>query len=178
MPKPIDLEEDETLLYQELFSLNNHTVPFGIAISNKGIYKLKSKMFAVSDPYYFERIDKNKILLVEICRRKTLGLLTLSFIMILIGLTVIWYLLQGGQVEARGIGYGIATLAVGIIMPFVIPGRYSLRIPSHSGIIKWVPPLALDKTTKNMITKIFNNVSLHSKSIGIDVRDQRPTTDA
>jgi hypothetical protein len=174
MPEEFRYDDDETLKFTCDYTASNKGAGlFAIRITNKAFYRMKTKLFAVSDPYYFERILHEDIIRVMIVRRRQLGLWILSGLMIAAGALVVWAILNDSAGSAKGIGYGIASGVIGLIMPFVIRGRFVLIVESYKGRIKWVPPLVLDKPSKAEIDSIFTRIKVTSDELKLDVSDQR-----
>lgn len=170
---PIPIEAGEEIHFADDFQASQDSRPFGIAFSNRGIYTIKSKKFTISNPYYYARTNRADITSINIVRRPTLGLYILSIIMILTGGLFFWSLKEGTEVTPRAWGYGAGTAIVGILLPFIIPGKFLLIIQTKDGEIKWVPPLTVDRQSKERISRLFAGVAEAGTELGYRILDER-----
>ena len=170
---PIPIEAGEEIHFADDFQASQDSRPFGIAFTNRGIYTIKLKKLAVSNPYYYARTNRADITSINIVRRPTFGLYILSIIMILTGVLFFWSLKDGTDVTPRAWGYGAGTAIVGILLPFIIPGKFLLIIHTKNGEIKWVPPLTVDRQSKDRINQILSGVIMSGTELGYRIIDER-----
>src|SRR5436190_20211579 len=128
MPYSVELERDEQLIGSYSLTLGKKAEPFVFAVTTQALFLPRKKFFAVKDPTYFERAPLHSVREVRIQRLRPYAMLVLAAIMVVVGAVTTFYMmrpqfkLEGGQVS----GYPPAIVVVGLVIPFVIRGRYGL----------------------------------------------------
>jgi hypothetical protein len=149
------LEPGEKITLQIAFQVSPKAEVFNFAVSDKALYWPATKLFAVNDATYFKRVQNDQIVSVSLRRLPPYGFWILAGLMFLFGLiTSIFMLLPIIKHEPgmhRVTGWGFAFIVGGILMPFAARGRFGLEIKTQDNVLRWKPPLVVDKPSRNRV---------------------------
>jgi len=177
MAYELKLEPNETLISRWTLRVSEKVKPFCFAVSNRAIYWPSKKWIALKDPYFFNRIRHNHISSVSIQRLSPYPWWILAALMIAGGLFVSILMMvpvfrhEPGSHHISGKPFGI--LAGGILMPFVVRGRYGLRISTVEKSLSWKPPLVVDRASKEKIMATLDQILTAAKQAGLRTFDER-----
>src|SRR5205085_1155295 len=129
-----------------------------------------------TDPWYFKRVLLNEIEQVKLKRQRYFLLLIVSVIMFLFGSAIsfqmIWHNLHPLPGEMlHGSGWPIAVAVAGIIIPFISRGRRILTVETLNKNYSWKPQLAVDRKTRNICSRIQDEVLQACIRAGVRIHD-------
>jgi hypothetical protein len=175
MPYKVNLESDEKPICDYSITIGKKGHPFLFVVTTHAIFIPRKKSFAVSDATYFERVPLRKIQEVRIQRLRPYAMLVLAALMVIVGSIATYFMmvpqfkLQGGQVS----GYPPAIVVVGLVIPFVIRGRYGLVVSYGDKRFQWKPTIALDKKSRTEIANFLTKIANACRTARCNVIDER-----
>jgi len=122
----------------------------------------------------------SEIVEVSLARQKSRYIYLVSFLLIVSGLSLIYFMMapvlrgEGGRVS----GWPLAILVAGLVIPFVARGRHILSVKLNRGHYKWKPQLALDRKTRTIYATIQTEILAACRKAGIKTRDSRDAAEA
>lgn len=170
-----DLDENEAVLLDIAHQMANST-PFRVVITGSAFYFLSQKTFAVSDPWYFEKVTLSQISCVM--RRKIRAIyswIISSFLIIggAIGLYSMYYAaFVKPHKEVLVSGYPFALLLGGIIIPFLAKKRYGIFIKCDNRSYSWKPTFVIDNKSRQEIAEKQRLIIETSRELGVNVIDE------
>jgi hypothetical protein len=173
------LENGERLIANLRFSYSQDKNPFLIAVSDRAIYLLRKRLFAVKDYWYAHRITTPTIRLVRINKLNPVGLWLLSIAMILLGgwttYAMLSPLFHGDKTERTKLsGWPPALVVGGIAIPFIARKRYGIEIDIVGDSFSWKPPLMVDAASRRAIDEFLSLFARSVAEAGIPLSDDRP----
>ena len=175
MPFTVDLQEGESCIANLSFVADKKKPPFFIAIGDRALYLLRSKLVAVRDATYTQRVPLENVREVRVYKVHPLISWIVAATMVTVGVSITWLMLlpilrgERGQVS----GYPPAIAIVGAVIPFAIRRRYALRITLTDGTYKWKPPIVIDTASKNAINAFLGQIIEASRTARLNVVDER-----
>jgi hypothetical protein len=175
VPFIAELEEGERLLAFLSFTASSKSRPFHLAISDRAVFLLRIKIFAVTDPEYCERVPLNRVVEAAIKKLSPYWLWILALVMVVVGtVTTILMMIpilrgEGGEVS----GYPPAVAVVGLVIPFLAKRRYGLLISMVNESFLWKPPLVVDKTSRDKVACLLSQAADALRQEGVKTRDER-----
>jgi len=170
----IEPQAGEELVFQGSFLAKKGVEPFAFALSNQAVYIPRKKLFAVSDPWYFERVPISQIREVALERLHPYLLWLLAIVFIAVGGVTSYGMLQpeyrdhGGTVS----GYPFGLLAVGLVLPFVARGRRRLVVSMIDDRFQWKAPLVLDRPSRARIREVQQGIMSAFKQVHVLVKTE------
>ncbi|MFI5166717.1 MAG: hypothetical protein ACHQQS_08865 [Thermoanaerobaculales bacterium] len=118
---------------------------FALGVSNQALFLPRKKAVAVSDPYYFQRVPFSEVRRVSLRRYRPVWLLTLAVLLVLLGVIVLIKVSSRPHnlETAKAIGFSVAMVVIGLLIPFVSRNRRALRIDLVSGRFRWAPQITV-----------------------------------
>ena len=171
MPFTVELETGERLLLETGFTASKNSEPFAFAVTDRGVFVPRKKLFAVKDPYYFERVPLSHIREVRIEPVRPYIAWTVAALMIAAGLVTTYLMMvpilrgEGGKVS----GYPPAIVVVGLVIPYVIRGRRALVVRTTKGHFRWKAPLVVDGKSRTRIASVQEEILVACKKAGMHV---------
>jgi hypothetical protein len=143
-----------------------------MAVSNQALYVSKQKLALKNDGWHFKRVPLNEVKEVSLRRQRRIYLLGLSILMIAFGATVSFLMMWRALNPMPGIafhvsGWPMAIAIGGIIIPFIARDRTILFVKLERGSFRWKPQLSVDKKTRDICTRLQNEILLACKEVGI-----------
>jgi len=174
MPFTVDLQPGETCITNLSFVADKKQ-PFFIAIDDRALYLMRSKVFATRDPIYTQRVPLENVREVRIFRIHPLVMWTVAAVMIIVGGVTTWAMLQPllhGE-KAQVSGYPPAIAIVGAVIPFVTKRRYALKVTMVDGTYKWKPPIVVDKASRNATAAFLGEIANACRTARLNVVDEQ-----
>ncbi len=166
-------ESGEEVVADLELHLSKKAQPFFFAVSNQALYIPRIKLFAVSDPFYFERVPLNQIRHVSVKRLRPYGLWVLAVLMVVAGVFstfALWDQMWSKKPAAQSVsGWPIAIIVGGFLIPMAARGRKGLEIWYSGGKFSWKPPLVVDKASKEKISETFQDIIDSCEEVGVPV---------
>jgi len=175
MPYSVELEQDEQLIGSYTLTIGKRAESFVFAVSSQALFLPRKKFFAVKDPTYFERVPLNTVREVRIQRLRPHAMLVLAAIMVAAGVVTTFLMVrpllkgEGGTVS----GYPPAAAFVGLVIPFVIRGRYGLAVSYGDKGFRWKPTIAVDKKSRAETADFLTQIADACRSAGCNLQDER-----
>src|SRR3954467_15281542 len=175
MPFTVELQEGERCIANLSFVENQKKPPFFIAVGTRALYLLRSKLVAVRDSTYTQRVLLENVREVRIYKVHPLISWIVAAIMVTAGVSTTWLMLlpilkgEKGQFS----GYPPAIAVVGAVIPFAIRRRYALKITLTDDTYKWKPPIVIDTASKNSINAFLGQIVDASRAARLNVVDER-----
>ena len=173
MPYTIELQPAEELIMSAGFRASAKALPFHFAVSNHSLFLPRTKLFAVNDPTYFEKVPLSQVTSVSRIRLRPYFWCALAALMILAG-TITTILMvepllkgEGGQVS----GYPPAIVVVGLVIPFAVKRRFGIEVRMTNGTFVWKPPIVLDRASKDAIRNLQDQIVSACAKVGIHTDD-------
>lgn len=141
MPYTIELQHDEELLLDVNVVTSKKSKPFAFAVSNQALFLPREKVFAVSDPTYFERVPLSEVRTITRTRLRPYFWWVLAGLMLVVGTVTTYFMVQpllagkGGEVS----GLPPALVVVGLVIPFVVRERFGIKVEMVEGTFSWKP---------------------------------------
>jgi len=163
MPLDPELEPGERLLLLRTYQASSDSRPFTIAVSDRALFLLTLKRFALSDPYYLRRVPKQDTRRVAIERARPYGLWLLAAALLVVGafttVVMIQYTLTPGSELETWEGYPFAALVVGAVIPFVARTRLRLVVSTPGGVFEWTSPVVIGRAARQRVDDLFDAVA-------------------
>jgi hypothetical protein len=175
MPYKVELEQDEKPIGDYSLTIGKNSQPFVFAVTTHAIFLPRKKSFAVKDPTYFERVPLRNVCEVRIQRLKPYAMLILAALMVIVGAITTYYMmvpqfkLQGGHVS----GYPPGIVVVGLVIPFVVRGRYGLVVFYSDKKFRWKPTIAVDKKAREQTANILTQIANACRAARCNAVDER-----
>lgn len=175
MPYTVELERDEELIGNYSLKIGKKAEPFAFAVTTQALFLPRKRLFAVKDPTYFERLPIRNVREVRIQRIRPYAMLILAALMIFVGAITTFYMmrpqfkLEGGRVS----GYPPAIVVVGLVIPFVIRGRYGLAIYYDEKLFRWKPTIAVDSKSREETVNFLTEIAEACRVARCNVVDER-----
>ena len=170
-------EPGETVQTSIQLRLSKKAQPFFFAVSDRAIYIPRIKLFAKTDPYYFQRVPFDQIQHIAIRRLPPYALWLLAGLMIPIGLLTTYWMMEPVIRDEPGLhhisGWPIAVLVGGFLVPVAARGRFGLDISFRGGKYRWKPPLVVDSASKQEIADTLQSIIAACENSGTRVLDER-----
>lgn len=171
MPYVIDLRPDERLVTDIFYQPSRKVEPFRFAVSDQAVY-LPAKKFVVSgDPTYFERVPLGEVSEVTLQPIKPYGAYLGAAVMIGPGLFCLWsFVLPGAGLTPRGLGWSLAILVGGLLLPFSARGRHRLLLRYGGKTFRWTPPYVVGGAARLQVDELLDQIvhSLRDQGVRID----------
>ena len=175
MPYSVELDRDEQLIGTYTLTIGKRAEPFAFAVSTQALFLPRKKFFAVKDPTYFERVPLNTVREVRIQRLRPHAMLVLAAIMVAAGVVTTFLMVgplgkgEGGKIR----GYPPAIVVVGLVIPFVIRGRYGLVVTYGEKRFRWKPTISVDKKSRAETTDFLMHIAEACRTARCNVIDER-----
>jgi hypothetical protein len=168
-----ELQQGEKLDLQLAFQVSEKATPFHFAVSDQAVYWPAMKAFAVSDATFFKRLRHGQIMEVCVRRVPPYGYWVLAVLMILAGAAtgMIMYqpLLTKEPGEHHVSGWPVALVVGGILLPFASQGRLRLEVITQDKVYKWLPPLVVDKSSRERTRQTLDAILASCEKAGLKV---------
>lgn len=171
MPYEIRALPGETILLDVRFQPSRKSEPFHFVVSSEAVY-LPAKKFVVSgDPCYFRRVPHAQVQQVSVQHVRPLGAWVLSILMVCVGVALgaLWLSAGGGGGMARVMGWALALIVGGVLMPWAAKGRQRLSVTLAAGAWRWNPPFVVDGPSKRQVQDILESILDTCRSVGLPV---------
>ncbi len=142
----LELEPGEALLLDDtLEGADKDDVPFSVAVSDRAIFLQRKKRFAVSDPWYYDKIPFARIRRVLVAHHSPAWLWAASILLGAAGLGILYLVAAGGDPlrHRQLIALSLAFIVVGLAIPWTLRSRLRLRVEMTDGRFTWVSRLTL-----------------------------------
>ena len=174
MPFIVNPQSDETVYLQREFR-GSHKHIFAMAVSNQAVY-LSAQKFALKDTWYFKRVPLEDVMQVQLVKQRAIVIVLLSALMIIFGglisSVMLWNTFHPTPgLVTRASGWPIAIFVGGFVLPFVARGRRILVVRMKKGKFKWKPQLAIDKKTRDLCSRIQQELLEACRRVGIQVAE-------
>ncbi|MBC7808931.1 MAG: hypothetical protein H7145_22585 [Akkermansiaceae bacterium] len=173
MPYILELEPNEQIRTDIHFAASEKSPLFRLAISDRAVYIPATKFVISGDPNYFKRVPLGNIDILQTETIKPYGFYFFSVVMILFALFMMSTIFFGGGISPRTIGWTLALLVGGTMLPFAGRGRYRLAIKMGKETYRWIPPLVVFPQDRRKANEVLDNILDTSRSVGITVNDTR-----
>jgi hypothetical protein len=174
MLPPLDLEPGEELRFGRVLSAPNPKkgMPFALLVSDRALFVLRNKRFAVRDPWYLQRVPFDRVRLLTVGRQRSGWIWLLALLCFGVGSLLLFLLASEGITadRAKGFGYGLALVVVGAVMPFAARGRVGLHLELASGSFSWRPPLTVGGGYAARAKEYVFAAALAAEKAGVPVR--------
>jgi len=168
MPFTIDPQpSEEVYVAKEYRSAHGHV--FALGISNQAIYIPAQKFTVKGDPWHFKRIPLSDVIEIGLRKQRSTSIYVFSAIMIVFGAILTYWMLGPilGREEGYVSGWPIAMIVGGLLIPFISRGRQTLLVKMVKGKYKWIPQLAVDKSSRETYRQIQSDILEASRKAGI-----------
>ena len=178
MPYSVELGQGEQLIGTYSLTIGKRAEPFTFAVSTEALFLPRKKFFAVKDPTYFERVSVATVREVRIQRLRPHAMLVFAAIMVVAGAATTFLMVrpllkgEGGKVS----GYPPAVVVVGLVIPFVIRGRYGLVVTYGEKRFRWKPTISVDKKSRAETTDFLTRIAEACRTARCNVIDERAST--
>jgi len=165
-------EDGEELIFHGSLELKKGREPFAFALSSRAVYLPRKKRFAVSDPYYFERVAISQIREVALERMRPYALWALAAVLILVGGITSYWMTQPSHQDAGGTVsvYPFGLIVAGLVIPFVARGRRRLIVTMIDNRFVWKAPLVMDSELRAQAREIQEGIISAFGSLHIPTR--------
>ncbi len=160
MPYELKPQIGENILLDVRFQPSAKSEPFHFAVTDQAVY-LPAKKFVVSgDPHYFKRVPNTDIKEVSIQKANAYGAWFTAALMLIAGIAlgIILLLNASGTISPRAVGWTLALIVGGILLPWAAKGRKRLVIVMAKGVFRWNPPFVVDKRSKIQVQEIMQSI--------------------
>ncbi len=171
------LEPGEQLIKQIDAQFSEKSKTFNFAVSDRALYLPATKLLAVSDPFYFQRVAHAQVQDVTIKRLPPYGFWIAATLMVVTGAITIVNMMEPIMKHAPGTyhvtGWPLALIVGGLILPFAAKGRFGLRVTMSDKKFSWKPPMVVDKASKEKVAAVLNEILDACSHAGLRVADDR-----
>ncbi len=171
MPYELKALPGETILLDVRFQPSARSEPFHFAVSSEALY-LPMKKFVVSgDPRCFRRVPHAQVRRVSVGQVRPAGAWALGILMVAAGLALgaSWLGAVGGSAMPRLLGWALALIVGGVLMPWAAKGRQRLSVAWGAGAWRWNPPFVVDRASKQQTQDILESILDTCRSAGLPV---------
>lgn len=172
MPFEAELEPGEELLFSDaLPAPKKGDMPFSIAVSNGAVFIPRKKLFALSDPWYFEKVPVSQIRGIRVGAYKPAWLWLVALLMVAGGVGGVVLVWMSGELksQAKLLGYGLAFIVVGVTIPWAMRSRVRLIIEMTEGRFAWAPKLTVGGTYREDSRRFLLEVAKACRMAGLPV---------
>ncbi len=161
----------ETVLLDIRFQPSRKSEPFHFAVSTEALYLPAKKLIALSNPYYFRRVPHAEVRRVSVEPVRPAGAWVGGILMVLAGLALgaLWLSLPDKGTVPRVLGWALALIAGGVLMPWAAKGRQRLSVMLGSGAWRWNPPFVVDAQSKRQVQDTLESILDTCRSVGLPV---------
>src|SRR5438132_11513889 len=161
---------EEVYLQREFRGSHDHV--FAMAVSNQALYVSAQKLALKRDPWYFKRVPLIEVEEVRLVKQRSIYTFLLSLLMILFGGVLSFLMMWHALYPMPGVvihvsGWPFAIVVAGIVIPFIARGRKTLVVRMPKGRFKWKPQLAVDRKTRELCTRIQNELIEACRKAGV-----------
>lgn len=167
-------EEGETLLLHESFIVKDLD-PFVFAISNQAVYLPRKKSFAISDPYYYERValpDVRQVTRKKLSPYATWALAMLIVVAGTVAAVMMITNIKTKQPDSEFSGLPFGLIVSGLVMPFLARKRAVLVVDYQTGSYMWKPHLLVDRKSRQQVAEIQERILACCRYLEIRVEDE------
>lgn len=182
MAYTIDLQPGEQLIREIILVVSPKVEPFYLGVTNQALYLPAKKLIAVSDPYYYRRVQLAEVTEVSIRRMRPYVLWFIAGLMLVAGLAVgilmMWPFFTPGVSGTFTVsGWPVALCVGGLLIPFAAHGRRGLIIRWAKGKFRWKPPLVIDRDSKQRIAETLRDIAAacNEAKLNVTVDDNSPS---
>jgi hypothetical protein len=173
------LEPGEQLLVQIALRLSEKSKPFHFAVSNRALFLPATKLLAISDPFYFQKVPLDQVEEVAVRRLRPYKFWLVAAAMIVVSaltsVDTVEAIIKHERVSKHtfGDGYPFALIVGGFILPFVAKGRFGLQVTMLNKSFNWKPPMVVDKASKEQIAETLDDIFEACRQTGLRIVDDR-----
>ncbi len=149
MPLDIELEPGEEIVLEETLPAASENDPaFSVVVSNRALFLQRKKRFAVSDPWYFDKVPLARVRQVLVAAHNPAWLWAFSPVMVVVGLGGLYLAITGRDLvrHEQLFGYSLAFIIVGFAIPWALRSGLRLRVEMTDGRFSWTPRLTVGGT--------------------------------
>jgi hypothetical protein len=170
-------EPGEKVLAEVEVNFTNDSNFFYFAVSNQAVYIPRVKLYARTDPYYYQRVPLDQVRHVAVKRLRADWAWIVGGLMILFGVFTLYWMMEPFIHKSHGShsvsGYPLAIIVGGILLPLAAKGRLGLEIWFQGGKYRWRPPFVVDKKSRQQVTDTFQSIVDGCQQAGLPVSDRR-----
>ena len=171
-----ELEQGERWLFSDMLPAPNPKKggAFALLVSDRALFLLRSRRLAIRDPWYFERIPLRDVTLVELVAQRASWSWGVAASCIALGTWLLTQLIpQGlGPERAKPIGYSVALVVVGLVIPFAARGRLTLHVKLSNGTFKWRPTLTVGGPYSSLAREYLVSLAHAIRSAGVHTKTE------
>jgi hypothetical protein len=159
---------EEVYVFREFRGSHGHV--FAMAVSNQAVYLPMQKLVLKRDAWCFKRVPLSEVTEVNVRKQKAVWIYLFSAGMIIFGGVATFMMMRSALLQMPGSkvsGLPIAILVCGFVVPFIARGRATLIVKLIKGKFKWKPQLAVDKKTREIQSKLQDDILQACRKAGI-----------
>jgi hypothetical protein len=175
MVVPIPLLADENVVAQVTYHPHSKAEPFAITITTQAFLILSKKLFAVRNPYFYERVPLSELRAIRVKRLRAVWWYVLAGLLVVVGAYTTWGMFNedyrniGGQLSK----WPIIVLVAGLLLPFAARGRYGLIVAERNKSFTWKPAFVIGTGARQKQDDIISTIVTAARSLGVIVQDER-----
>ncbi len=170
----VEPQAGEQVILDVIYPQTRGSEGLRLVVTNQAVLIPAKKFTIVGDPHYLKRVEHSEARQLRIEAIKPYVAYAFSVIMVCVGLAALWSFMEpGARLSPRGIGYGLAILVGGALLPLAAKAKYRLLFYMADGKFKWVPPSVVDSRSKREVSEMLTKVVHACESVNIPVVDER-----
>jgi hypothetical protein len=150
----------ETVLCHGIFQRTANADPFAICITDHAVYIPRKKLFAMRDPYFFERWPRDEVIGWTIAPAAPWPARVLGATLTVVGAATAWIMF--GQIHDLGAGklyvLPFFLVGVGLTIAFAARARQRLAIRAAAGRFVWTWPMSVNRAQQRELATLFAQI--------------------